>query len=356
MAKLAGPEVLRALNEALTTKEVARSLAAFFPPSTDSDPVHLARSGLERATTILRDGLGRDEADLATPAEAARLLSALVNRLRQSEADRLDNASLIEQWVAELQDRRPRAFVCPLMWNHANYSESAEPFQLMDGPVIAVHSDVGSNWTPEWTEQEFAAQSAFLPCWIERVDGWPVAPDLALTLISKAPEDLDPLNAKRMVQKGDISVRRDWISRLVASESEDARAIRSACRAYARAAVEQDAGELITRCVICLENLLTPDRGERVEARLTEAVAFTLASSRTKRKEIRDLMKQLYAQRSRWVHAGKLEEDKKKVWTDIDALVREALSLVRDIISEEIKGLPPNRSEASEQQTSPKSS
>ena len=121
--------------------------------------------------------------------------------------------------------------------------------------------------------------------------------------------------------------------------SERARDVRAACRLAINAEDALDFGIVVTLAFTCLEGLLLQKESTAdVLARISEAVAYLLASSAIEVQTLRKTVKALYDIRSRFAHTGEAME---KVGARADVM-----GLLYRVIQKQIEQLPQPETES----------
>lgn len=123
------------------------------------------------------------------------------------------------------------------------------------------------------------------------------------------------------------------LRRLVRSRSDHAVRARNAARFYIRGLASVEFGQAVFELFAALEGmLLEPKSKSDIQARLAEALAFSLADTSERRSELRRIVKKRYADRSDYVHKGNVRETRgaRDEWA----------ALVTRIMEREILGIP----------------
>ena len=109
-------------------------------------------------------------------------------------------------------------------------------------------------------------------------------------------------------REGILGLRDSWFRPLVNlwnDQTQRGRELWHSCEVFSRAHASWKPAETVFLCVMCLEGLLLPSYvTDESIGRLSEAVAFSLGRNPEERQNLRDLVKQLYAVRSKYVHQG----------------------------------------------------
>ena len=130
------------------------------------------------------------------------------------------------------------------------------------------------------------------------------------------------LTTNAQVSSGGLATR--LLGRLFGGDSDRHVELRNACRLFLEAYGAADHGTSVLYGSLCLEGVLLEPRSKAdVLARLTEAVAYRIGRSAGERQDLRKLVKQLYDDRSTYVHTGRLQrrDDEAERWNDLLARV-----------------------------------
>ncbi len=138
------------------------------------------------------------------------------------------------------------------------------------------------------------------------------------------PDDLTDLEKKDNERALDRKYRQ--LASIYAKDGDRERQVRNASRLAAHALVSSDTGMALVYSFMSLEGLLL-DRSDtqNVLARLSEALAYSLYTSDSDRRQLRKRIKKLYESRSIYAHAGNAKVARKDLWHWIHEVVQPSL-------------------------------
>jgi hypothetical protein len=147
------------------------------------------------------------------------------------------------------------------------------------------------------------------------------------------PRRLNDLERAKLAQgaPGALDHRFSMFLRPFVTGGVEASRVRRAARFLRKGATSDTPAESFLFMATSLESLLIPEGGDRLEKRISEAVAFMLGGSHSSRLRLRAVAETLYGVRSRYIHVGD--------YTGTESKRLEALRLVGDVVAHEIRML-----------------
>ena len=121
----------------------------------------------------------------------------------------------------------------------------------------------------------------------------------------------------------------DQMACLFAHQDPRSAQIRQASRLFVQGVTSHDYGYAISLFFLALEALLLSDAKADVQARLTEAIVYSVGRSASGRDGLRKEIKRLYNIRSRFIHTGEVDTS----WEDAGR----CRDITQEVIRKEIK-------------------
>src|SRR5262245_59886556 len=132
---------------------------------------------------------------------------------------------------------------------------------------------------------------------------------LTSTTAFKLPQDLSDIEERALRSGADAEVTKRHVSVLISLFSgvgDGVLSVRTALRFFCRGVAAREYGLAVFNWFTALEGvLLDPESKADVQSRLVEAVSFSLETGIERRAALRKDLKQLYEDRSRFVHTGR---------------------------------------------------